>query len=713
MSLPLLSYISAIIAKLAEWHHPDESDFESCGLVVVTGIECYFHLLAIPRATAYNGFHPVLFEQCLKITKTILQQQSAKVAKRRRNSESDEIRNCVVVTAMQDKLFPAMSKMFNEFRLPVEYADRPVDDMLEIARCSSVLQLNCTSLRLMFVTLAGQKVCSRIVPQLIVMLNGKIFVSKTSTLTAAEKRMWKFAHETAIAIAEEQPVIGLQIIKSIVYDSPDRQLNRRIALEVIADLFKKMALKEQQSVIDFAFLALKSEKVRQRSLAIELVKILLLQETLNDVKVDPSTLLNALAGRTRDVSNIVQARALTALSVLLEGSNITAGESILAPGALQPSFRKRNERESIDSRQSLSSQMTTASDADAGRQRLSERALALDSTQQKLVRTFYNASSGSSLLSQLLLQRNQMVRKAALIFLKSLVVRQIIPLDDEVIRLAKNACQDKLLSVRRNGIIAFTQLMVKMSAIDQTVSLNVSTSESNQISLRLEWLQMILEKLHDMEKTVKEESISMLYEHFIEPIIKYPNNEMWDALHEYPAELYEDFERDMSLLIKQLISDQKLSRIDDMVKNIWHQFEMHDGNFVIGWILLKILYLESKDKSLIDQDTMCDYFLSNIGSFTSSFPYVAQHVFKFMAKMTPNINDIRDSIFEECRTRMTKITTDNIQLTTPIAQVLRVDDIETVRKWVLETFQLKTLKKQIIKFGQTNNVDNGMTKNQC
>ena len=126
-----------------------------------------------------------------------------------------------------------------------------------------------------------------------------------------------------------------------------------------------------------------------------------------------------------------------------------------------------------------------------------------EKTEKKLVKTFY-AESGEKMIRQLLCQPNQNVRKAALGFLKSLVLRKIIPLDDEVIELAKNGCRDKLLSVRRNAILVFTDLMVRMDPMDQTSHLDITVDQNEQNKLRTQWIKMILEKLHDLEKTVKE-----------------------------------------------------------------------------------------------------------------------------------------------------------------------------------------------------------------
>ena len=43
--------------------------------VVAVAIECYFRLLSIPRASAYNALHPALFQQSIRIIKHILQRK--------------------------------------------------------------------------------------------------------------------------------------------------------------------------------------------------------------------------------------------------------------------------------------------------------------------------------------------------------------------------------------------------------------------------------------------------------------------------------------------------------------------------------------------------------------------------------------------------------------------------------------------------------------
>ena len=102
---------------------------------------------------------------------------------------------------------------------------------------------------------------------------------------------------------------------------------------------------------------------------------------------------------------------------------------------------------------------------------------------------------------------NQTVRKAAARFLKAIVVRQLIPADQNVIDMARSACSDKLLSVRKNGISTFTSMMISISEFDQSCCLNNTMSENAKVDIRLSWLQMIMEKIHDQEKTVKEEAV--------------------------------------------------------------------------------------------------------------------------------------------------------------------------------------------------------------
>ena len=68
----ILSYLAVVILKLAEWESPSMSDYSQDGHVVIVAIECYLRLLGIPRASAYNAFHPTLFHQSIRILKQIL-----------------------------------------------------------------------------------------------------------------------------------------------------------------------------------------------------------------------------------------------------------------------------------------------------------------------------------------------------------------------------------------------------------------------------------------------------------------------------------------------------------------------------------------------------------------------------------------------------------------------------------------------------------------
>ena len=117
--------------------------------------------------------------------------------------------------------------------------------------------------------------------------------------------------------------------------------------------------------IKFCEEGLIAERSKQRSLSIELVKLLLVQE---DVKapVDASKLLNALARRARDISGAIQSRALLALADILEGGIIPVGESLLAPGALQPTLRSRRSTDSLTSLGSECSNKTTNSNITKG-----------------------------------------------------------------------------------------------------------------------------------------------------------------------------------------------------------------------------------------------------------------------------------------------------------------------------------------------------------
>ena len=157
---------------------------------------------------------------------------------------------------------------------------------------------------------------------------------------AEEKRFREFGGAVATKVGQKQPTIALVIVKSLVFNAQRSQLYRGLALASIVELFQQMQVKEQQSVIDFGTTALNSEAILQRVLAIELVRRLLVEENIKDVAIDPSELVHALARRARDVSPAVQAGALSSLSELLEGTQIAIGESILAPGALQPSMRQ-------------------------------------------------------------------------------------------------------------------------------------------------------------------------------------------------------------------------------------------------------------------------------------------------------------------------------------------------------------------------------------
>jgi len=84
-----------------------------------------------------------------------------------------------VIKMVEDRIFPALGRVFNEFLLPVEHADRPISDLLNIAEIvmKNKDMKNTDKLANMFVALFDQKVSGIILPDLIRILNGKWFTS--------------------------------------------------------------------------------------------------------------------------------------------------------------------------------------------------------------------------------------------------------------------------------------------------------------------------------------------------------------------------------------------------------------------------------------------------------------------------------------------------------------------------------------------------------
>ena len=168
-----MSYLSAIILRLAEWEEPDESDYDSNGHLVVIAIECYFTVLAIPRAAAYNAYHPVLFDHSIAITSKILHTNLGHRTKK----------------AIEDRIFPVLGKLFKEFLLPAEHANRPINDLFTISEYTAKNQMKCTDLVDMFVALFGQKLLSIILPNMVRLLNGKWFAASVKG-TKQNLKVW-------------------------------------------------------------------------------------------------------------------------------------------------------------------------------------------------------------------------------------------------------------------------------------------------------------------------------------------------------------------------------------------------------------------------------------------------------------------------------------------------------------------------------------------
>ena len=181
-----------------------------------------------------------------------------------------------------------------------------------------------------------------------------------------------------------------------------------------------------------------------------------------------------------------------------------------------------------------------------------------------------------------------------------------IPLSD--------ACQDRLLSVRKNGISCFTQVMVKSSAAEIQASLSISISEGGKLALRTQWLGLMLEKLDDLEKSVKEEAVGALSTHVIENLTKYCNHDMWKVLEHYPPGGFENFESDMAMLLEKLKSDEKLNA-KMFYKSTWHNLKDSEGAFATAWILMRIIYGLNGEKRHFKAEEMYNFFQGLVGFF--------------------------------------------------------------------------------------------------
>ena len=95
------------------------------------------------------------------------------------------------------------------------------------------------------------------------------------------------------------------------------------------------------------------------------------------------------------------------------------------------------------------------------------------------------------------------------------------------------------------------------------------------------------------------------------PISEFLNHEVWDSLRFFKEELMEEFETNITILMKQLITDQKQPNFKRFASNIKHQiFEQENpGHFPVAWILLRILYNCNKK---LDVELFKDHFLQNM-----------------------------------------------------------------------------------------------------
>ena len=340
-----------------------------------------------------------------------------------------------------------------------------------------------------------------------------------------------------------------------------------------------------------------------------------------------------------------------------------------------------------------------------GTTRLSEIALMKESCRNEFLKSFYDSDSDEmSLLQQLLSSDQVATRKAAMIFLKSLVIRQIIPLNDTVIQMCLDSCQDPLLSVRKNGISSFTQIMAKTSSLEIQASLNTTLAEESKLNLRTKWLEIMLEKFDDLEKSVKEEAIGAISFHVIENL-KYPNHEMWLVLENYPPGRFEDFESNMGRLLEVLKSTEKLNpRI--LFKNSWHQLRATDGAFATAWIFLRLIFNLSGEKRHFKPEETYNFFQDNIENLSKKDPEAAGRALKFMTDFIDELAESdKQQLFHDSRVRLSKLPVRSLSVLSSYASLLQKDEAKNLQDWLKQNYNLNRFEKAARKLVETNSVD--------
>ncbi|CBY25039.1 unnamed protein product [Oikopleura dioica] len=686
-------------AKLAEWNNPSDEDIIRDGPVVLRAIENYFRFLSIERAAAFNIFHPVLFEQCWVILNMILSKEHSATKNRRKKPEHETI----LLAAVEDVLV-VLGVLFENFILTREQSDRVISTFVYLINASSGLFLETYPLSLMIYHLLGQNIKSEVFRVCCGIINHKLLPLKSSSMSLAERRSFDVVMRACEMAGKRDNSFFYHLIKVLVSHSQDKNSTREVIGEVMDKFFPLSDTKTQQEIIKFAEQGISTKKINQRVLSVDLVKRILYQIPSQELqeKVDSSRLFCKLAKRCRDSNNTVAARALFALAELLEGCLLGPTDSLMAPGALQPSILRRFST-APSSRLSIattSSGMTTNSYV--GALRFSDQATMTESSRNALLKTFALDSDGISVLQQLQHSKYQLVRKAMILLTKALVIRQFASCEERVWQIFAKACRDPLPSVRQVAITAFTSLLVVLDTLDHPSGLNNTLAEERRTEFRLDWLNVMLDALEDPERAVKEVAFNGLYLNFITVILETGNHEMWNCLDLVNQNQYEPLQNNLQALFEQALTDEKISSFAPLARHIIHRLDLQDGDSGSSWILLKVIYQLEKDS--INVLEVLTKFKEYICQLMKEAPCVSTAAFEMIIEIAQCElgENMLEDLLEFLSSNLKLLRPDNLNVVEPFTRLIRACAGDGLKDWLSGRFSIREMGRRVNKVGEEN-----------
>ncbi|CAG5098717.1 Oidioi.mRNA.OKI2018_I69.XSR.g15913.t1.cds [Oikopleura dioica] len=697
----LLSYLAVVTAKLAEWNSPSDEDIIRDGPVVLRSIEAYLRLLSIERAAAFNIFHPLLFEQSWVILQTVITKEHSAIKNRRKKPDHETI----MLSAVED-VIAVLGVLFENFILTRDHADRAISTFAYLINSSASLFLETSPISFMLYHLLGQNIKTEVFPICIRILNHKLLPLKSSSMNLTERRCFDIVLHACEMAGKRKNSFFYALIRILVSQSHDKNSTREAIDEVMTKFFPLCDIETQLKIISFIKKNMETKKVSQRALSVGVLKRILYHIPSQELqeKVDASMLFSKLARRCRDSNHTVAARAMFSLAELLEGCILGPTDSLMAPGALQPSYLRRLSTATANRLSVATSQVSTTSsnmttNSLFGIHRFSDHATMTEASRSTLQKTFCLDSDGLSVLQQMQNSKYQLVRKSVILLTKALVIRQFASCEEKVWQIFARACRDPLLSVRQVAVAAFTNLMNALDTFDHPSGLNNSMMESTRSEFRLDWLNVMLDALEDPERAVKEVAFNGLYLNFITVIIETGNHEMWNCLDLVSGNMYEPLKNNLIALFEQAKSDEKVSSFVPLAKNAMRRLEIQDGESGACWILLKVIYQLEKD-SIAVMDVLT-VFKEHIEHLMKDAACVSAVAFELVIELAENElgENMRQDLLDFVSSILKILCPKNLNVIEPLTRLIRICAGDGLKDWLSGRFSIREMARRVNKVG--------------